>query len=378
VILAFALPPSLRVVLDAANNVYRTVLMLPEQASTTAAMVDSLHYFEITVYTIIAVLYMGTAVYFLVRFRRRTDHDPVAQVEAHGTVVVYAGSMFGIFLVFWLFGFLQFRTMRAPPANATDVYVTAKQWTWKFAYSTGGASVDVLYVPVHEPIRLLLTSRDVIHSFWVPAFRLKQDAVPGTYTTAWFEVKDPGAYQVMCTQMCGAGHARMWAQVVALDAEDYEKWRRGELPGAQTDAAGPMEASSGPSAAPVNLAGIGRQRSAEFGCLKCHTVDGQQYIGPTWLGLYGSEVVLDDGSRTPADAAYLTESMMDPAAKIVKGFTPVMPSFQGLLSPGDTAAIIEYMKSLRDAKQPRVVSPPPVGPVYVPAVPVPPPAGGRQ
>jgi cytochrome c oxidase subunit 2 len=350
------------VVLDAVNNVYRTVLMLPEQGSTTAPMVDSLHYFEITVYTIIAVLYMGTAVYFLVRYRRRTEHDHVAQVEAHGTVVVYAGSMFGIFLVFWLFGFLQFRTMRTPPAGATDVYVTAKQWTWKFAYSAGGASVDVLYVPVHRPVRLLLTSRDVIHSFWVPAFRLKQDAVPGTYTTAWFEARDPGAYQVMCTQMCGAGHARMWAQIVALDAEDYDRWRRGDMPGAQTDAAGPMEAGPG-SASAVSPAEIGRQKAAEFGCLKCHTIDGQPHLGPTWLGLYGSEEILADGSRVPVDAAYITESMMDPAAKIVKGFTPIMPSFQGLVAPADTAAIIEFMKSLRDPKQPHLVAPLPVGPV---------------
>ena len=360
----FAWPPSLWIVLETINRVCQTILLLPAQASTIAAHTDALQYFELTIYTLISVVYMGATVYFLLRFRRRSGDD-APEVTAPRLVMGYAFGMFAIFSVFWYIGYVQFKTIRTAPARATDVYVTAKQWTWEFAYTQGGASVDVLYVPVHQPIRLLLTSRDVIHSFWVPAFRLKQDVVPGTYNTLWFEATTPGAYQVMCAQMCGPGHARMWAQIVVLGPNDYERWRRGappEVSRASVGLAEPLANDSGPRPFETPAA-MGQRAAAQFACLKCHTLDGQPHIGPSWLGLYGSQELMQDGSRVTVDEAYITESMMDPAARIVNGFQPVMPSYQGIVAPADTAAIIEFMKSLRNVQQPHVVAPLPAGPI---------------
>ncbi len=362
---AFAWPPSLETALLAINRVYRTALRLPDQASTFARQIDALHYFEITVFTAIAVLYFGTAIYFVLRYRRRSEHDYAPEVRAPGLVTTYTFGMLGLFMVFWLLGDLEYRTLRTPPAGATDVYVVAKQWMWKFAYADGGASVGVMYVPVGQPIRLLITSRDVIHSFFVPAFRLKQDAVPGTYTTAWFEVRTPGTYQILCAQMCGAGHSRMWGQVVALGADDYERWRRGTLPGVSPASVGVEADAPGVPSSTESPVDAGRRAATEFACVKCHTLDGQPHIGPTWLGLFGSEEPLENGGTVTVDEAYITRSMMDPTADVVRGFQPVMPSYQGIVSPADTAAIVEFIKSLRDVKQPHVVAPLPTGPITI-------------
>ncbi|MGE0449388.1 MAG: cytochrome c oxidase subunit II [Vicinamibacterales bacterium] len=360
------LPSSFWTVVGALNRVYRTVLMLPPQASSVSSSIDALHYLEITIYTAIAVVFMTTTVVFLIRFRRRGDADRPPDVQASGLVGAYALGMFGLFVVFWAIGQAQFTTLRSAPRGAADVYVTGKQWTWKFAYADGGGSVDVLYVPLHQPIRLLLTSRDVIHSFWVPAFRIKQDAVPGTYTSVWFEATTPGAFQVMCAEMCGAGHAGMWAQIVVLDGPDYSRWKQGDQPAVSPASIGlptpDAETRVSPRAFETRVE-QGRRAAAAFACLKCHTIDGQRHIGPTWLGVYDSEEPLRDGTRVRVDEAYMTRSMMDPAVEVVNGFDPVMPSYQGLLTPADTAAIIEFIKSLRDASQPHVVAPLPDGPI---------------
>ncbi len=360
----FALPSSLWIVLKAINRVYHAILLLPPQASSMASEIDALHYFEITIFMLIGIAFMGTTVVLMVRHRRRGEDDYAPEFRAPLAVPVYAFSMFGLFFVFWAFGEAQFTKLRNPPHDATLVYVTAKQWTWKFAYTEGGASVDVLYVPVGQPIRLLLTSRDVIHSFWVPAFRIKQDAVPGTYTSVWFEATRAGAYQVMCAQMCGPGHSRMWAQIVVLDVDDYAKWRSGSPPEVARAAIGFLNDASQPAPdTTISLADEGRRAATTFACLKCHTIDGQPHIGPTWLGLYGSQELMQDGSRVIVDEAYITQSMMDPALRIVNGFRPVMPSYQGLVTPADTAAIIEFIKSLRDAAAPHVVAPLPAAPI---------------
>lgn len=354
--LAVAFPSTVRLILETINRVYRTLLMLPPQASSFARRIDSLQYFEVTIYTIIAIAYVGTGTFFILRYRRRPGHEVGEPVQGTGLTAVVAIGLFVLFLVFWMFGYWQFRTLRAEPAGSTDVYVIAKQWTWEFDYPTGRGSVAVLYVPVNRPIRLLLTSRDVIHSFFVPAFRLKQDAVPGTYTTAWFEATQVGVFPLMCSQLCGPGHPRMTGQVAVLGPEAFEQWSRGD------DVAASVGATS--------FVDVGRRTAATMGCLRCHTIDGQRHIGPTWLGLYGSTQPLTDGTDVRADEAYLTASMMDPMAKIVRGYAPVMPSYQGLLTPADTAALVEYIKSLRRPSTPPVVTPPPAA--TIPAIPVPP------
>lgn len=214
---------------------------------------------------------------------------------------------------------------------------------WKFSYPDGPASVGALYVPANRPVRLHLTSRDVIHSFFVPEFRIKRDAVPGMYTMAWFEAVEPGRYPILCAEFCGTGHSMMRGEVVVLRPADYAAWLDGRAPAAAVDA---MEAGAPGLEGLVRLAELGRDAAARHGCFECHTIDGTPHIGPTWLGLYGSWEMMRDGERIYVNEAYITESMMDPQARIVAGFSPVMPSFLGQISPAETAAIIEYMKSL--------------------------------
>jgi len=245
-------------------------------------------------------------------------------------------GLFGLLLAWWGIGVRQFVRLRVAPADALDVYVTARQWMWTFTYPDGERSQAVLYAPAGRPVRLVMTSRDVIHSFYVPDFRIKHDVLPARTTTAWFEAAAPGRHEILCTEYCGVGHSTMRGQVAVLSARDYERWR---AHGAAV--AAPAE--------PLELVRLGVQAAAEHGCLKCHSLDGTPHIGPTWAGLFGARVALEGGGSVVADEAYLTESMMDPAAKLSAGYPPTMPGFQGQLRPADVAALLELIRSLRDA-----------------------------
>jgi cytochrome c oxidase subunit 2 len=335
--------------LDAVNAFYRRVLFLPDQASTTARSIDELHYLEITSMFMAAAVIALALFVFLIRFRRRQPVQRTRRIVAstRAEVVLY-GSLFALFVFYWVLGFRQYVRLTVAPAGAIDVYVTSRQWLWEFAHPDGPASVGVLYVPAQRPIRLLLTSRDVIHSFFVPAFRIKRDAVPGTYTEAWFEAKVPGTYPILCAELCGVGHSMMRAQVVVLSPQDFENWLRGRPPAAVLDTL-----NRSPYLEPlseleplIRLADRGRAVAARRGCLQCHTTDGGRATGPTWLDLFGSSALLTTGERVPVDEAYITRSMMEPGAQMVAGFANDMPSYLGLITPAETAAIIEYMKSL--------------------------------
>jgi cytochrome c oxidase subunit 2 len=226
------------------------------------------------------------------------------------------------------------------------VYVTAKQWMWKFTYLDGRASMDTLTVPVGRPVELMMTSRDVIHSFYVPAFRLKHDVVPGRYYAMWFEATMPGTYDIDCAEYCGLDHSRMLGTVRVLDAADYAAWLESTTPGPETD-----------------LVARGRDVATRRACVACHTLDGQRHIGPSWVALYGSTVALRDGRRIVADETYLTRSMMDPSAEVVDGYQPVMPSYRGILDQPEVAALVELIKSLRDAPVAPSVTLPRVAPL---------------
>lgn len=336
----------------ALNEFYRRALALPEQASTIAPIIDHLHYFQITVmFAVAGVIGIVTTV-FVLRYRRRAPDQVGRRVDVPHTVEVplYTG-LFALFMLFWILGFRQFTSLELPPDDALEVNVSAKQWVWKFAYTDGPASVGVLYVPAGRPVRLRLTSRDVIHSFFVPAFRIKRDAVPGMYTAIWFEAVRPGRYPVLCAELCGAGHSHMRAEVVVLSSQAFDDWRQGRpgLPPPDTAAATPyVDRVSGLEPA-SRLAELGRAAAARHGCLACHSVDGSPGQGPTWLNLFGARETMQTGEVIYVNGAYITQSMMDPEAEIVAGFPPIMPSFQGRITPAETAAIIEYMKALSPA-----------------------------
>lgn len=309
------------------NELLRRALFLPPQASSYARGIDYLHYTVIGAAFAVCFLAFGGIFYMLIRFRERPG-----EVQPHRHVprwleIGAAGFTLSCFLVWWLVGFTQYRELRSPPSNAMRVYVVAKQWMWQYVYPNGMAAEDDLRVPVGQPVELMMTGRDVIHSFYVPAFRVKQDVVPGRITSLWFTATEPGKYAIECAEYCGAGHSRMRGNVIALPPAEYAAWAAGHSTN--------------------DLVATGQKLAAEYGCLRCHTVDGTPHLGPSWKGLYGSTVPLSDGTKVLADDAYLTESMMDPTAKLHAGYPPLMPTFLGRLSGPETAAIVEYIRSLR-------------------------------
>ncbi|XXF78116.1 cytochrome c oxidase subunit II [Myxococcaceae bacterium GXIMD 01537] len=323
-------------------NWVRKLLFLPEQSSTFARKVDVLHAFMIGTTMLVAVGIGAAGLYFLVRYRRRSEQDATPHLEAPRWVEgLFVGAPLSLFLLWFGLGFRDFVWLQSPPADALDVYVTGKQWMWKFSYPEGPSGIDVLRVPAGRPVRLLLTSRDVIHSFFVPDFRIKQDAVPGRYTQTWFEVVKPGRHEILCAEYCGMDHSRMRGVVEALAPADFERWREAARRGVVVaDEPGGLLPGE-------TLAARGEREAAGQGCLLCHSVDGRPHIGPTWRGLYGREERLEGGGTVLADEGYLTESMMDPLAKVVAGFAPVMPSYHGRLSAAQAGALVEFIKSLR-------------------------------
>lgn len=323
---------------DWLNELYRTLLFLPEQASRQAPPLDAFHYFQMTVMTGLAIVLGGVVVLFCLRYRRRSEGERTPLVRAPVWLEFGTYSLLlAFFIGLWVVGFGQYLDMTRAPGDAVEIYVTGKQWMWKFRYPEGAGSVETLYVPAKRPVRLLLTSRDVIHSFFVPAFRIKRDAVPGSYTRIAFEAREPGRHAILCAEMCGTGHSRMRGEVVVLPPQEWARW---------------LEERSAPEAGDGGegpLAARGRRVATREGCMQCHSVDGSRLLGPTWRGLFGSEVALRSGESVRADEAYLTESMMDPQAKVVADFAPAMPSYQGQLEPPEVAALVEFIKSLREA-----------------------------
>jgi cytochrome c oxidase subunit 2 len=345
------------------NQLLRRLLFLPDQASTFARDLDQLHYFVILTTFVMSTAVGLTAIVFFIRFRRRSETQTTPHIEPKlWTEALFVGVPLLFFTLWFFLGFREFVRQQTPPRDSMDVYVMAKKWMWKFAYPEGPNSINVLRVPAGLNVRLLMTSRDVIHSFFVPEFRIKQDVLPGRYTQTWFNATTPGRYQILCTEYCGAGHSIMRGEVIVLKPHDYEDWlalqKRGLV--AQQDGQ-PTALDFAPPLG--NLVDQGRRIAAEQGCLKCHTLDGTRHIGPTWLDLYRRREKLNDGSMIDADEAYLTESMMDPAQKIVQGFQPVMPSFQGKLAGPEVAALVEFIKSLQSDA---VRTGPSQGPAYAP------------
>jgi cytochrome c oxidase subunit II len=320
------------------NELIRRMLNLPPQASTFARGVDLLHFIVITsTLTGTSVVFL-LALYYLVRYRRRVPGElTVRVVTSASQEALLVALPLTLFLGFWVVGTLQYDRMMTPPPDAMTVYVTAKQWMWKFSYPDGRASMDVLTVPAGRPVRLLMTSRDVIHSFYVPAFRMKHDVVPGRYYTAWFEAEAPGTYPIECAEYCGVSHSRMLGRVDVLSARDYARWLDGHPPDAS------------------DLVRAGRDVAGRRGCLSCHTLDGQPHVGPTWAGLYESQVPLQGGGTVVADDAYLTRSMMDPQVEVVAGFKGVMPTYRGVLEEPEVAALVELIRSLKDEHDPQSI-----------------------
>lgn len=305
---------------------------LPEQASTYAWMVDALYGYLIFWTVLFTVLISATIIYFVLRYRRRSPFEvprPVAgsiKLESMWTIIPFfiAMSMF-------VGGATVYFTQYRQPKNGMEVSVVAKQWMWKFQQPTGQREINELHIPTGRTVKLTMTTEDVIHSFYVPAFRIKQDVVPGTYTYAWFEATKPGRYHLFCAEYCGTNHSGMGGWINVMEPGDYEAWLSG---GANTES-------------PITL---GNKAFETNGCASCHQNSGQGGRGPSLIGVFGSQVKLASGETVTADEAYIRESILHPQAKIVAGYPPIMPTFQGQLSEEQLLQLIAYIKSLSPQK----------------------------
>jgi len=308
-------------------------LWLPEKASTFANNIDWAFnlYYWISVAFFVVIIFLIT-LFVLKYVRRRPEQLATAQIT-HNTVMETVWTAIPLLIVMALFviGMKDYWNMRVAPANAMQVDVIGRKWSWSFEYPQEGISNDTLVIPVHQPVRLRMTSMDVIHSFSIPAFRTKADVVPGRYNTLWFEATETGTFQVFCTQYCGTNHSYMWTAVKVMNPDDYQAW---------------VTVASDPSRGKTP-AQFGAILYTKKGCAACHSVDGTAGIGPTWKGLWGTSVALEGGRSASADSNYVVKSMMDPASDVVKGFQPIMPPFQGVLSDKEVNGLTAYIQSLK-------------------------------
>jgi cytochrome c oxidase subunit II len=305
-------------------------IILPQVNSTVAADVDALFTF-INITSLIILLGITVAIiYFSVKYKRKSEDD-VTPVIKHNTALEVTWTVIPLILILIVFGwgFKGYVEMRTPPSNAYEVYVTANSFFWQFTYPNGVQTVDELVVPSGRPVKLIMQSRDVIHSFFVPDFRVKQDVLPGRYTTVWFQTLHAGESIIFCTEYCGVGHSDMGGKVIALEPNEFNEWLEEEFIKANEE---------------LPLAVQGRNIYQLQGCAGCHSLDGASGIGPTFQGLYGSTRNFTNGTSRVADEDYLRESILQPAAVITVGYNNVMPAYAGLLSDQQINALIEFIK----------------------------------
>lgn len=286
---------------------------------------DYLYYFLTALTVFFAGLIFAVVFYFAIKYRRRDKNEVPPQNEGN-LVLELTWTIIPALICVFIFIWSAHIFMRAstPPPNSTEIFVVGKQWMWKIQHPEGPREIDQLHVPVNEPIKLTMTSEDVIHDFGVPAFRIKRDVVPGMYSTEWFEATKVGQYHLFCDQFCGMGHPTMAGTVFVMSHADYAHWLTSQLN------TRPMFAS-------------GELLYTQLGCNTCHTPDGKPGVPPL-AGLYGSEVKLQNGKTVTADDAYLRESILGPEA--VAGYPPTMPTYQGQLNEDEVLQLIAYIKSL--------------------------------
>lgn len=305
---------------------YNDFPLWPEKASTMAGQVDGLFIALCIITGVTSLIVWAVIFFFAIKYRRRPenelaqDYEPPAILEV-GWIVVPTIIFIGIFLWgAWLF----FQEQRVP-ANALDIYVTGRQWMWKFQHPGGQREINTLHVPVGRAVRLTMASEDVIHSLYFPAFRVKMDVVPNRYRKMWFQATKTGRFHIFCAEYCGTNHSAMTGWVEVMDDPSYQRWMAGGVEG--------------------SMASQGEGLFQKYACNTCHTNDATGR-GPVLAGLYGKQVVLNDGRTVIADEDYIRESILNPQAKIVQGFGPIMPTFQGQVNEEDLLKLIAYVRSL--------------------------------
>jgi len=316
---------------------------IPESASTMSWKVDALYFYLSGVTVFFTLLISIILIFFVIRYRRRTPYEiPRPIAGSHKLETLWTVIPFVIAMTMFAWGARVYFEQYSPPENAIEIYVVGKQWMWKIQHSTGQREINELHIPVGRKVKLIMTSEDVIHDFFVPAFRMKADVVPGIYTSEWFEATKPGTYHLFCAEYCGMNHSGMIGSVIVMEPREFDNWLSGNA-GNQTPAA------------------AGQQLYQSLGCVSCHGANGEGGRGPTLAGLFGRQTLLSTGQTVRADEAYIRESIINPQAKLVAGFGPIMPTFQGQVSEDQLVQLLAFIKSLQ------IVSPQPATPGQSPA-----------
>jgi len=303
---------------------------LPPAISTFAGDYDSLFYFLVWASLIAGIIMLGGMIYFIVKYNGRDDSKKTAYIT-HNSFLEFAWSFIPLVLFMGVFvwGGAVYYKQRVAPEGAMEIQLTARQWLWEFEYKNGKKSTNVAYVPVGVPIKMVMTSADVIHSFYIPSMRTKQDVVPGMYSSLWFEAKETGVFQIFCAEFCGTNHSAMLGKIHVVEMDEYKAW---------------LQAEEG---AGKSLAERGADLYKNKGCVACHSIDGTKIIGPSFKGVWGRTEQIENGPNIVVDENYVRESILSPQAKIVKGFPPTMPPFQGVVSEDEIKSIIEWFKTLK-------------------------------
>lgn len=319
------------------NTAAHASTFMPPQGTEIASQYDKLYGFIVIASLISCFLVIGGLVMFALKYKRKSEGDKTAYIT-HDTRLEFAWSFipFLIFMVVFGWGTYIYLQMRTVPKNAFEVHVFGQKWNWDFMYKSGKKSTGEMVVPVNTPIKLIITSRDVLHSFYIPAFRVKQDAIPGRYTKLWFNADKIGDFQVFCAELCGTNHSKMLAKIKVVSKEDFEKWLQDN----------PYKG--------LASAEIG-QKIYSAKCIACHQLvpEASSSIAPSFLNLFGKTRLFADNSSAQADENYIRESILNSKAKIVKrvsgeAFPPIMPAFAGALSEEELMGLIEYLKTLKE------------------------------
>jgi cytochrome c oxidase subunit 2 len=298
----------------------------PQQASTVSVGWDHLFYFLTALSVFFSVLIFTTIFYLAIKYRRRSKDEIPPPTEGNLPLeLTWTLIPAGLCILLYVWSSSLYMRDSRPPAASSEIFVVGKQWMWKVQHPEGPREINELHVPVNQPIKLTLTSEDVIHDFGVPAFRIKKDAVPGMYTTEWFEATRTGQFHLFCDQYCGVGHTHMEGWVVVMTPEDFERW---------LDSQAKVEP----------MAAAGGRLFQQLGCATCHVAGGK---GPPLEGLVGSQVKLKDGSTVTADDAYLRQAILNPRA--IAGYPAIMPTFQGQVNEEEVLQLIAYLTSLGPA-----------------------------
>ncbi|MBN59807.1 MAG: cytochrome c oxidase subunit II [Gemmatimonadetes bacterium] len=307
--------------------------LFPAQASTVAWQVDALYFFLVALTVVFCVLVFGMVAVFAIKYRRRSDDEQPEQ--NHGNLALeLSWTIIPLFLalfVFLLGADVFFRLQRAP-ADPLEIYAVGKQWMWKIQHESGKREINTLHVPKGQPVRLTMTSEDVLHDFYIPAFRVKNDVIPGRYTTMWFEATQTGEFHLFCAEFCGTQHSGMIGKVIVMEPADYHDWLMGASAGGES------------------MAEAGQRQFQELGCETCHKT-ASSGRGPSLVGIFNKQEKLANGQEVTVDVDYLRESILQPRAKIVEGYEPIMPVFEGQISEQSLLQIVSYIKSLSESEE---------------------------